>query len=98
EVPNMRVEYHPPDVGIPVSFWRSVGYSQNTFFTESFIDEMAAAAGKDPVEFRRRLLTKLPRLLGVLDLAAEKAGWGKPLPAGRFRGVGLSNNVGSFNA
>jgi isoquinoline 1-oxidoreductase beta subunit len=94
----MHVDYHPPEVGIPVSFWRSVGYSQNTFFAESFIDEMAAAAGKDPVEFRRRLLAKSPRLLGVLNLAAEKAGWGKPLPPGRFRGVGLSNNIGSFNA
>ena len=58
DLPNMRVEYHPPDVGIPVSFWRSVGYSQNTFFTESFIDEMAAASGKDPLEFRRRLLVE----------------------------------------
>jgi isoquinoline 1-oxidoreductase subunit beta len=98
EVPNMRVEYHPPDVGIPVSFWRSVGYSQNTFFTESFIDEMAAAAGKDPLEFRRRLLAKQPRLLGVLNLAAEKIGWNTPPARGRFRGIGLSNNVGSFEA
>jgi len=98
EVPNMHVEYHPPDVGIPVSFWRSVGYSQNTFFTESFIDEMAAASGKDPLEFRRRLLAKQPRLLGVLNLAAEKIGWNTPPPAGRFRGIGLSPNVGSFEA
>ena len=98
DVPNMRVEYHPPDVGIPVSFWRSVGYSQNTFFTESFIDEMAAASGKDPLEFRRRLLAKQPRLLGVLNLAAEKIGWNTPPPAGRFRGIGLSPNVGSFEA
>ena len=98
DIPNMRVDYHPPDVGIPVSFWRSVGYSQNTFFTESFIDEMAAAASKDPLEFRRRLLAKQPRLLGVLNLAAEKIGWNTPLPAGRFRGIGLSPNVGSFEA
>jgi isoquinoline 1-oxidoreductase beta subunit len=98
DIPNMHVEYHPPDVGIPVSFWRSVGYSQNTFFTESFIDEMAAAAGKDPLEFRRRLLEKKPRLLGVLNLAAEKIGWGTKPPAGRFRGIGLSPNVGSFEA
>jgi isoquinoline 1-oxidoreductase beta subunit len=98
DVPNMRVEYHPPDVGIPVSFWRSVGYSQNTFFAESFIDEMAAASGKDPLEFRRRLLAKQPRLLGVLNLAAEKIGWNTPPPAGRFRGIGLSPNVGSFEA
>jgi isoquinoline 1-oxidoreductase subunit beta len=98
DVPNFRVEYHPPEVGIPVGYWRSVGCSQNTFFAESFIDEMAAAGGKDPVEFRRRLLAKQPRLLGVLTLAAEKAGWGTPLPGGRFRGVAVVNNLGGFNA
>jgi isoquinoline 1-oxidoreductase subunit beta len=98
EIPNIRVEYHPPEAGIPVGYWRSVGCSQNTFFTECFIDEMAAAGGKDPVELRRRLLAKQPRLLGVLNLAAEKAGWGKPLPAGRFRGVAVVNNLGGFNA
>ena len=97
-IPNIRVEYHPPEVGIPVGYWRSVGLSQNTFFTESFIDEMAAAGGKDPVELRRRLLAKVPRMLAVLDLVAEKAGWGKPLPAGRFRGVAVVNNLGGFNA
>jgi isoquinoline 1-oxidoreductase beta subunit len=97
-IPNVLVDYHAADVGIPVSYWRSVGYSQNAFFVESFVDEMAAASGKDPLEFRRRLLEKSPRLLAVLNLAAEKAGWGKPLPAGRFRGVAVANNVGSFNA
>ncbi|HEX5430996.1 MAG TPA: xanthine dehydrogenase family protein molybdopterin-binding subunit [Bryobacteraceae bacterium] len=98
EIPNIRVEYHPPDAGIPVSYWRSVGYSQNTFFTECFIDELAAAGGKDPVEFRRKLLAKTPRLLGVLNLAAEKAGWGKPLAKGHAQGVAVVNNIGSFNA
>ncbi len=97
-VPNVYVDYHNPDTGIPCSFWRSVGYSQNTFFTESFTDELAHAAGKDPVEFRRALLQKNPRLLGVLNLAAEKAGWGKPLAAGRHRGVAVVNNIGSYNA
>jgi isoquinoline 1-oxidoreductase beta subunit len=97
-VPNIQVEYHAPNAGIPVNYWRSVGYSQNTFFAESFIDELAAASKKDPVEFRRHLLTKSPRLQGVLDLAAEKAGWGKPLADGRFRGVAVANNIGSFNA
>jgi isoquinoline 1-oxidoreductase beta subunit len=97
-IPNILVDYIPPDVGIPVSFWRSVGYSQNTFFTESFMDELAAAAKKDPLEFRRKLLAKAPRMLGVLELAAEKAGWGKPLPAGRHRGVAVVDNLGSFNA
>ena len=98
DVPNFRVDYHPPDAGIPVSYWRSVGYSQNTFFAESFVDEMAAAAGKDPVEFRRRMLARNPRLLGVLNLAAGKAGWGQALPHGRFRGVSVTNNIGSFTA
>ncbi len=97
-IPNIHVEYHPPEAGIPVGYWRSVGCSQNTFFTESFLDEMAAAGGKDPVELRRRLLAKSPRLLSVLNLAADKAGWGKPLAAGRFHGVALANNLGGFNA
>jgi isoquinoline 1-oxidoreductase beta subunit len=101
DIPNFYVDYHPPDAGIPTSYWRSVGFSQNCFFTESFIDEMAVAAGKDPVEFRRKLLSGNPknaRYLRVLELAAEKADWGKPLPAGRFRGVAIVNNLGSFNA
>ncbi|HWE49941.1 MAG TPA: molybdopterin cofactor-binding domain-containing protein, partial [Bryobacteraceae bacterium] len=97
-IPHTQVDYHWTEVGIPVFFWRAVGYTQNTFFMESFIDELAAAGGKDPVEVRRRLLAKSPRALGVLELAAEKSGWGKPLPAGRFRGVGLVNNIGSFTA
>jgi len=100
-IPNIQMEYHPPDAGIPVSYWRSVGYSQNTFFIESFIDELAAAGGKDPVEFRRHLLSGNPRnarYLNVLNMVADKAGWDKPLPAGRFRGVAIVNNLGSFNA
>jgi isoquinoline 1-oxidoreductase beta subunit len=97
-IPNILVEYHPPEVGIPVSYWRSVGYSHNTFFTESFMDELAFAAKQDPVEFRRKLLSKAPRMLGVLELAAEKAGWNKPLPAGRHRGIAVVDNLGSFNA
>ncbi len=97
-VPNIHVDYHVGEPGIPTTYWRSVGYSQNTFFTESFIDEMAHAAGKDPFEFRRRLLANNKRAQAVLELAAEKAGWGKPLPAGRGRGISLVNNIGSFNA
>ncbi len=98
EIPNLLVDYHLTDVGIPVSFWRAVGYTQNTFFVESFLDEVAATTGKDPVEFRRRLLAKSPRLLGVLDKVAEKSDWGKPLPAGHARGVAVVNNVGSYSA
>ena len=97
-IPNILVEYHPPDVGIPTSYWRSVGYSHNTFFTESFLDELAVAGKQDPVAFRRKLLAKAPRMLGVLELAAEKAGWDKPLPSGRYRGISVVDNLGSFNA
>ncbi|HWQ56693.1 MAG TPA: xanthine dehydrogenase family protein molybdopterin-binding subunit [Bryobacteraceae bacterium] len=84
------------DPGIPVGCWRSRGYSQNTFFAECYLDEMAYAGGKDPMELRRRLVAYNPRLRNALELAAEKAEWGKPLPAGRGRGVSLVNNVGSY--
>jgi isoquinoline 1-oxidoreductase beta subunit len=97
-IPHVLVDYHAVAMGIPVSYWRSVGYSQNTFFAESFLDELIHAGGKDPVEARRRLLSNQPRLLAVLNLAAEKAGWGQPLPAGRARGVSLTSNIGSFTA
>ncbi len=97
-IPHIQVEYNKADPGIPTTFWRSVGYSQNTFFTESFLDELAAAGGKDPLELRRRLLAKNPRMLAVVELAADKAGWGKPLPAGHGRGIAVTNNIGSFNA
>ena len=96
--PNLRVEYARTEPGIPPWFWRSVGHSQNVYFIEAFIDEVAAAAGKDPVEFRRSLLSKQPRLRGVLDLAAQKAGWGSPLPQGVHRGVAITTCFGSFVA
>jgi isoquinoline 1-oxidoreductase beta subunit len=89
-LPNLHVEYlrvEPP--GIPTAFWRSVGPSHNVFVTESFIDELAAAAKQDPVAYRRALLDKSPRAKAVLELAAEKAGWGQPLPKGVGRGVSL---------
>jgi isoquinoline 1-oxidoreductase beta subunit len=98
DIPNLRVEYHDPKIGIPTGYWRSVGLSQNAFFVESFIDELAAAGGKDALELRRRLHAGSSRLLGVLNLAAEKAGWGQPLPAGRFRGIAAVAGFGSFNA
>lgn len=97
-IPNVLVDYHALDPGIPVSYWRSVGYSQNTFFAESFIDELAVAGGKNPVELRLHLLANSPRLRAALELAADKAGWGKPLPAGHGRGIAVVNNVGSFTA
>jgi isoquinoline 1-oxidoreductase beta subunit len=81
-IPNILVDYQLTETGIPVGFWRSVGDPQNGFFTECFIDEAAAAAKRDPYEFRRNLLGESPRHLDVLELAAQKAEWGKPLPEG----------------
>ena len=94
-IPSVLVDWRRANAGIPTSFWRSVGYSQNTFFLEAFIDELAAAGGKDPVEVRRRLLSNSPRMLAVLNEAAEKAGWGKA-PAGHFQGVALCKHIGSY--
>jgi isoquinoline 1-oxidoreductase beta subunit len=99
DLPNLHVEYvraEPP--GIPTAFWRSVGPSHNVFVTESFIDEMAAAAKQDAVAYRRSLLDKSPRAKAVLDLAAAKAGWGQALPKGRGRGVSLQFVFGSYLA
>ena len=89
-LPSLHVEYarvEPP--GIPTAFWRSVGPSHNVFVTESFMDELAAAAKQDPVAYRLALLDKTPRAKAVLALAAEKAGWGQPLPQGVGRGVSV---------
>ena len=97
-IPNQRFEYSPLELDVPTNFWRSVGCSQNTYFAEAFIDEMAAATGKDPVEFRRRLLANSPRLLNVLNVAAERAGWATPPAAGRYRGVAVVSCFGSHNA
>jgi isoquinoline 1-oxidoreductase subunit beta len=97
-IPNHNVEYRPAKVGVPVLWWRSVGHSHNAFVKESFIDELAALGGKDPFELRRKLLAKAPRDLGVLELAAEKAGWGKPLPAGRARGIAVHASFESYTA
>lgn len=97
-IPNLRVENVITETPIAVAPWRSVGHSQNGFVTEGFIDELAAAAKKDPVELRRRLLAKSPRHLGVLELAAQKAGWGTPLPAGTGRGVAVHAMSGTYVA
>jgi isoquinoline 1-oxidoreductase beta subunit len=99
DLPNFHVEYvrvEPP--GIPTAFWRSVGPSHTVFVVESFMDEMAAAAKQDAVAYRRALLDKSPRARAVLDLAAEKAGWGQPLPRGSGRGVSLQFAFGSYLA
>lgn len=97
-VPNLQVEYHHRDMGVPVGFWRSVGASHNAFVVESFVDELAAAAGKDPFEYRRTLLGRAPRHKAVLELAAQKAGWGSPPPAGRHRGIAVALSYGSYAA
>ncbi len=98
DIPNLRVEWVNKDVGIPVGFWRSVGASQNGFIVESFVDELAHAAGKDPFEYRRALLGKSKRHKAVLELVAAKANWGSPLPAGRARGCGVVFSYGSYAA
>ncbi len=99
DLPNIHVEYvrvEPP--GIPTAFWRSVGPSHNVFVTEGFMDELAAAAKQDPVAYRRALLGKSPRAKAVLDLAAEKSGWGQPLPTRVGRGVALQFVFASYMA
>ncbi len=99
DIPNVRVEYvraEPP--AVPTGFWRGVGPNNNVFAIESFMDELARKANKDPVAFRRDLLDKTPRLKTVLDLAAQKAGWGSPLPARTGRGVAVQVAFGSFIA
>jgi isoquinoline 1-oxidoreductase subunit beta len=97
--PNVRLEYVQNEPkGIQTAFWRSVDPSHNIFVVESFIDELAAAAKKDPVEYRRALLDKSTRAKAVLDLAAEKSGWGQPLPKGSGRGVSVQNVFGSYMA
>ena len=83
---------------VPVGFWRAVNHTQNAFFKESFVDEMAHAAGKDPLAFRRAMLQKSPRDLAVLDAAAKAAGWGTPLPAGVHRGIAVNYGYGSYVA
>jgi isoquinoline 1-oxidoreductase beta subunit len=98
DIPNILVDYHLEAGPIPMGFWRSVGASQNGFFLESFIDELAAAAKKDPYEYRKALLSKKPRHLGVLNLAAEKGGWGTPLPKGHYRGIAVLEAFSTYVA
>ena len=98
EIPNLKVEHVLARTPIPVGFWRSVGHSYNSFFKESFIDELAHAAGKDPYEFRRGLLAQHPRHCTVLETAAQKAGWGTPLEKGMGRGIALHKSFHSIVA
>jgi isoquinoline 1-oxidoreductase subunit beta len=96
--PNVHVEWAQHEPGVGAWFWRSVGNSQNGFFAESFVDELAHAAHKDPFEYRRALLAKHPRHRAVLELAAAKAGWGAPLPKGRARGIAVLESFSSYVA
>jgi len=98
EIPSILVDLHSPVLKVPVQWWRSVGHSHTGFVVESFMDEVAHAAGKDPFEFRQDLLAKHLRHKGVLELAAQKAGWGKPLPPDRARGIAIHESFGSFVA
>ena len=98
EVPNAAVDLHSPRSPVPVLWWRSVGHTHTGFVVESFIDELAHAAGQDSYAYRRELLAGQARHLGVLELAAQKAGWGTPLPAGRARGIAVHASFGSFCA
>ena len=97
-IENVRVEYTKNDPGIPTGFWRSVGHSQNAFIVESFIDELANANQRDPLDFRRNLLRNQPRHLHVLDVVAEKADWKGPLPDRTHRGVAIHESFGSVVA
>lgn len=97
-IPNLRVELHTTKVGVPVLWWRSVGSTHTAFATEVFLDEIAAATGQDPLALRRKLLAKHPRHLGVLNLAAEKAGWSKPPPSGTVRGIAVHESFSSYVA
>lgn len=97
-VPNQSIRYVESPTPVPRGPWRSVAHSQHTFFTESFMDELAHEAGKDPFEFRRALLKDQPRHLAVLELAAAKAGWGTPLEKGRARGIAIQESFKSIVA
>ena len=96
--PHLKVEWAEHVHGPAIWFWRSVGSSQNVFFAESFVDELAHRAGRDPYEYRRKLLADEPRLLAVLDLAAQKAGWGSALPKGHARGIAVAESFSSYVA
>ena len=97
-IPNVQVDLHSPKNQVPVQWWRSVGHSHTGFSVEAFLDEVAHAGGKDPYQLRRTLLASQPRELAVLDLAAQKANWGSPLPAGRARGIATHFSFDSYVA
>ena len=97
-IPNLQVDLHSPKNEVPVQWWRSVGHSHTGFSVEAFLDEVAHAGGKDPYQLRRTLLAGQPRMLAVLDLAAQKANWGSALPVGRARGIATHFSFDSYVA
>ena len=97
-VPNLLIEYAMRNSHVPVGPWRGVNTNQNGVYMECFMDEVAKAAGKDPLEFRRALMKDFPKHLAVLNAAAEKGDWGKPLPAGVYRGIAQFMGYGSYSA
>ncbi|MCY2961585.1 MAG: xanthine dehydrogenase family protein molybdopterin-binding subunit [Planctomycetota bacterium] len=97
-IPNVQVELHTTNVVVPTLWWRSVGHSHTAFVIESFVDELAARAKADPLEFRREMLKDKPRHRAVLERAAKESGWGTPLPAGRARGIAQHFSFGSYVA
>ena len=97
-IPNLSIAYAERNTHVPVGFWRGVNTNQNAIFVESFIDELAHAAGRDPLEFRRSIMTRNPKQLAVLNAAAERAGWGTPTPPGVFRGLCQNTGFGSYTA
>jgi isoquinoline 1-oxidoreductase beta subunit len=97
-IPNLQVDLHSPKNEVPVQWWRSVGHSHTGFSVEAFLDELAHAGGKDPYQLRRTLLAGQPRMLAVLDLAAQKANWGSALPAGHARGIATHFSFDSYVA
>ena len=98
DIANMQASLHTTQTGVPGLWWRSVGHTHTAFVMETMIDDLAKAAGKDPVVFRRELLTKHPRITKVLTMAADKAGWGAPLPKGVARGIAVHESFGSVCA
>ncbi len=97
-IPNVQVELHTTQSAVPTLWWRSVGHSHTAFVVESFVDELAHATGKDPLDLRRQLLVGKDRHLGVLELAAAKAGYGKPLPTGHAHGLAVHFSFNSYAA
>ncbi len=97
-IPNLLIDHAMRNTHVPPGFWRGVNINQNAIFIECFMDELAQAAGQDPLEFRRKLMTKHPKHLAVLNAVADRAGWGKPAPQGVHRGLAQMMAFGSYVA